>query len=63
MGQPIELSIEDVIVGDILIIRPGASIPVDAEVISGFSAVDESMLTGEAYQLTRQKATLFLQRL
>lgn len=43
-----EIPIADVQVGDILIIRPGASIPVDAEVISGESAVDESMLTGES---------------
>lgn len=43
-----EISISDVQIGDILVIRPGASIPVDAEVISGESAVDESMLTGES---------------
>ncbi len=43
-----EIPISAVNVGDILVIRPGASIPVDAQVISGLSAVDESMLTGES---------------
>jgi len=43
-----EIPISGVNVGDILVIRPGASIPVDAVVISGLSAVDESMLTGES---------------
>ncbi|MER2088318.1 MAG: heavy metal translocating P-type ATPase [Sporosarcina sp.] len=43
-----EIPISAVHVGDILVIRPGASIPVDAVVISGSSAVDESMLTGES---------------
>ena len=43
-----EVPISGVNVGDVLVIRPGASIPVDAVVISGLSAVDESMLTGES---------------
>lgn len=47
-GVTQEIPIDDVLVGDILLIKPGSSIPVDAEVISGHSAVDESMLTGES---------------
>ena len=47
-GVTDEIPISAVNVGDILVIRPGASIPVDAQVISGLSAVDESMLTGES---------------
>lgn len=47
-GVTQEISIDDVRIGDILLIKPGSSIPVDAEVISGNSAVDESMLTGES---------------
>ena len=42
-----EVPVEEVKVGDIFIVKPGSSIPVDGEIISGFSAVDESMLTGE----------------
>lgn len=47
-GGVTEIPIAEVQIGDILVIRPGASIPVDAEVVSGESAVDESMLTGES---------------
>ena len=43
-----EIPVEEVIVGDIIIVRPGEKIPVDGEVISGISSVDESMLTGES---------------
>jgi Cu+-exporting ATPase len=42
------LPIEDVIIGDIIIVKPGERIPVDGEVVDGFSSVDESMLTGES---------------
>jgi Cu+-exporting ATPase len=54
-GSTIEIPIADVQVGDILVIRPGASVPVDAEVISGTSAVDESMLTGESLPVDKKQ--------
>jgi len=50
-----ELAIDQVIKGDIILIRPGDKIPVDGRVISGSSSVDESMITGESlpvYKLT-----------
>ncbi|HWI47811.1 MAG TPA: heavy metal translocating P-type ATPase [Rummeliibacillus sp.] len=47
-GKPLEVPIREVQLEDILIIKPGASIPVDAVVVSGNSAVNESMLTGES---------------
>ncbi|GAA4306017.1 heavy metal translocating P-type ATPase [Nibribacter koreensis] len=46
-GQEIELPIEEVLVGDVLIIRPGEKIPVDGKVLSGTSYLDESMISGE----------------
>ncbi|WP_192823217.1 heavy metal translocating P-type ATPase [Rufibacter sp. LB8] len=46
-GQEMELPIEQVLVGDILIIRPGEKIPVDGRVVSGTSYLDESMISGE----------------
>ena len=46
--QEREIDIADVQAGDILMVRPGEKIPVDGEVLSGTSAVDESMLTGES---------------
>ncbi len=47
-GQEEEVPVDDVLVGDIVIVRPGEKIPVDGVVITGRSAVDESMLTGES---------------
>jgi P-type Cu+ transporter len=47
-GNEIELPIEQVQVGDELIVRPGEKIPVDGEVMAGHSSVDESMITGES---------------
>ncbi|UCG79420.1 MAG: copper-translocating P-type ATPase [Nitrospirota bacterium] len=47
-GEEIEVDLDHVVKGDIVLIRPGDRIPVDGTVIEGFSAVDESMLTGES---------------
>jgi Cu+-exporting ATPase len=43
-----EVPVEDVLVGDIVMVRPGEKIPVDGVVVDGRSSVDESMLTGES---------------
>ncbi|MDW0118048.1 heavy metal translocating P-type ATPase [Sporosarcina thermotolerans] len=53
-GEITEIPIGDVQIGDVLVIRPGSSIPVDAEVIAGESAVDESMLTGESLPVDKK---------
>nr|WP_330389934.1 copper-translocating P-type ATPase [Tepidibacter formicigenes] len=47
-GKEEVISIDEVEVGDILIVKPGEKIPVDGEVIEGITSVDESMLTGES---------------
>ncbi|MEQ8199777.1 MAG: heavy metal translocating P-type ATPase, partial [Clostridiaceae bacterium] len=47
-GQEVEMSIEEVEVGDIIAVKPGEKMPVDGEVIEGMTSVDESMLTGES---------------
>ncbi|MEI0485368.1 heavy metal translocating P-type ATPase [Brachyspira intermedia] len=47
-GEEKEIKIADVKVDDIVLVRPGEKIPVDGEIIEGYSSVDESMLTGES---------------
>ncbi|MDX1251523.1 MAG: copper-translocating P-type ATPase [Gammaproteobacteria bacterium] len=47
-GREVELPTAEVLVGDVVVIRPGNKIPVDGEVLEGESQVDESMLTGES---------------
>lgn len=53
-GQEIEVPVEQVSVGDELIVRPGERIPVDAVVTSGHTSVDESMITGESIPVERK---------
>lgn len=47
-GNEVDIPVDDVIVGDVVLVRPGEKIPVDGIVIEGRSTVDESMLTGES---------------
>ncbi|MBT3509547.1 MAG: copper-translocating P-type ATPase [Nitrospina sp.] len=47
-GKELEISVEDLVVGDIVLVRPGEKIPVDGILIKGQSTIDESMLTGES---------------
>jgi len=53
-GKESDIPVEEVIVNDIIVVRPGEKIPVDGEVISGSSAVDESMITGESMPIEKQ---------
>ncbi len=47
-GAEVDLPVEQVVVGDIVVVRPGEKVPVDGALIDGHSSVDESMLTGES---------------
>lgn len=47
-GSEIEVKLEELKIGDIVIIKPGGKIPADGEIISGSTVIDESMITGES---------------
>ncbi len=53
-GEPVEIPTAEVVVGDLLLIRPGNKIAVDAEVIEGSSQVDESTVTGESLPVSKK---------
>ncbi len=53
-GQELEVATAEVVVGDVLVIRPGGKVPVDAAVIEGQSSADESMVTGESLPVDKQ---------
>lgn len=53
-GQEQDIPIDEVRVGDIVIVRPGEKIPVDGRVLEGRSAVDESMITGESLPVNKE---------
>lgn len=53
-GQETDVPVETVVVGDIVLVRPGEKIPVDGTIIEGTSAVDESMLTGESLPVDKK---------
>jgi Cu+-exporting ATPase len=53
-GSDVEISLDQVVVGDRLRVRPGERIPVDGEVVEGRSSVDESMVTGESMPVTKE---------
>ncbi len=53
-GQELEVSTDDVRVGDVVSVRPGEKIPVDGEVVGGSSFVDEGMITGESIPVAKR---------
>ena len=54
-GEELEVSVEEVNIGDVFVVRPGESIPVDGIVIEGYSAVNEAALTGESIPVDKQE--------
>jgi Cu+-exporting ATPase len=53
-GKEITIPVEEVEFGDVIVVRPGQSIPVDGQVVEGLTSVDESMLTGESIPVEKK---------
>jgi len=54
-GKEVDIPIEQVVIGDVIRVRPGEKIPVDGEILEGDSSVDESMVTGESIPSDKTK--------
>lgn len=54
-GQEVKVPLEEVVIGDTILVKPGEKIPVDGTVIAGVSSVDESMITGESIPVDKKE--------
>ena len=56
-GKEVKLPVEDLVIGDHILVKPGEKIAVDGQVVSGQSAIDESMLTGESIPIQKTEGS------
>jgi Cu+-exporting ATPase len=59
-GKEFKISVDEVLLGDIIIVKPGEKIPVDGIIIDGNSSIDESMITGESIPIEKNKGSLVI---
>jgi Cu+-exporting ATPase len=53
-GQEVELPVAELLIGDIVVVRPGESLPIDGEIIEGRTEVDEALITGESLPIEKE---------
>ena len=56
-GKEIDIPVEEVVLDEIILVRPGEKIPIDGEIIDGSSSVDESMITGESIPIEKHRGS------
>lgn len=54
-GQSVDIPIDEVKLGDIVLVRPGEKIPVDGKIVKGYSSIDEAMVTGESMPVEKKE--------
>jgi len=54
-GKEVEIQADEIVVGDIIVVRPGEKIPTDGIIVSGHTSIDESMVTGESIPIEKDK--------
>jgi len=59
-GEEVEIPADEVEIGDVIVVRPGESVPVDGVVLDGYSSVDESMVTGESIPVEKNAGGLVI---
>ncbi|MDD5147913.1 MAG: heavy metal translocating P-type ATPase [Candidatus ainarchaeum sp.] len=59
-GKEIEISVEEVKIGDIVIVKPGMKIPADGKIVQGLSSVDESMVSGESIPVEKEPGDIVI---
>ncbi len=57
-GEEIDLPLEQVVIGDVILVRPGEKIPLDGQITDGYSSIDESMISGESIPIEKQTGDL-----